>query len=202
MFQQYADSTAIRFLPDRGPTDDLLIAILRRARQRGLYTTLLPIVLIEFPQEKDWRGLLRPPDRDAWWASYEAFSDRFLDIAVAADVSALSVGSELNSMEQEHDRWQRVIDRARQRFGGQLTYTANWDRYRAVRFWRWLDFISISAYFELAPDDPDAPLRKLASAWGREREKLLRFSRRYDRPFVLMELGYPSLPWAAAHPWN
>ncbi len=30
----------------------------------------------------------------------------------------------------------------------------------------------------------------------------MRFADRHDRGFVLMEIGYPSLPSAAAHPWN
>jgi hypothetical protein len=201
-FQERVDSTQIRFDPGKCPTDAQLIAILRRARSRGLHTTLLPIVLIEQPGEKDWRGVIRPRDRDAWWRSYQRFSDRFLDIAAAADVDALSVGSELNSMEGDLDRWRHVIDRARERFSGRVTYTANWDRYQTVRFWEWVDFISVSAYFELARDDPKASLPRLASAWRVEREKLLRFARGKDRSLLLMELGYPSLPWAAAHPWN
>ena len=72
---------------------------------------------------------------------------------MAADVDAFSVGSELNSMESEVERWYRIIDRARERFDGTLTYTANWDRYHVVTLWPLLDFISVSAYFELAPQD-------------------------------------------------
>ncbi|MHC4414730.1 MAG: glycoside hydrolase family 113 [Planctomycetota bacterium] len=202
MFQERVDSTQIRFLPDRCPTDAQLIAILQRARSRGLHTALLPIVLIELPQEKDWRGVIRPSDANAWWDSYERFISRFVDIAVAARVDLLSVGSELNSAEGERDRWRLIIDLVRGRYDGRLTYTANWDRYDKVKFWPLVDVISISAYFELAREDPDASVERLAKAWARERNRLVRFARRQKRPFLLMEMGYPSLPWAPAHPWN
>jgi hypothetical protein len=202
MFQDRADSDEIRFLPDRCPTDAQLVAILRRARRRGLHTTLLPIVLLQHPGDDDWRGVIRPADPDAWWASYGRVVDRFVGVALAADVDALSVGSELNSMEREVRRWDGLITRVRERFGGALTYTANWDRYREVPFWSQLDFIGVSAYFELAPGNPQAPVERLADAWRAERRRLLAFAAARDRPLVLMELGYPSLPWAAARPWD
>ncbi len=202
MFQQHVDSNEIRYLPNRCPTARQLQAILRRARSQGLQTMLLPIVLIEEPGEKDWRGVLRPTDREAWWRSYDRFIDRYVDLAVAADVDVLSVGSELNAFEAETDRWQRIIDRVRGRFDGKVTYTANWDRYQAVSFWPLVDFMSVSSYFELDREDPQAPAEDLARAWRVERSRLLRWARAQDRSFVLMELGYPSVPWAAAHPWD
>ncbi|MHC4217405.1 MAG: glycoside hydrolase family 113 [Planctomycetota bacterium] len=201
MFQQRVDSIEIRYLPQRCPTDEQLVAILRRARSRGLHTTLLPIVLVEEPGPDDWRGVIRPAEPAAWWSSYDRFIDRFLDIALAGDVDAFSVGSELNSMESDVDRWRRVIERVRGRFEGALTYTANWDRYHAVPFWSRLDHISVSAYFELATV-PGAPVEQLVRAWDAERDRLLQFARSRDRPLMLMEVGYPSLPTAAVHPWD
>lgn len=202
MYQDRVDSSEIRFNPDKCPTDEQLRAILDRARKRGLHTTLLPIVLIEFPREKEWRGLIDPDDPDAWWASYERFIDRYLEIAIASDVDALSVGSELNSFEDDVDRWRRIIDRVRKRFKGTVTYTANWDRYDRVKLWPLVDHISVSAYFELAREEPDAPVERLVRAWEGQRRRMIRFAARHERPFMLMELGYPSLPWASAHPWN
>ena len=202
MFQSRIDSTQIRFLARKCPTDRQLVAILRRGRDRGLHTTLLPIVLIEFPGEKEWRGLLRPTDWDAWWASYDRLIDRFVDIAVDADVDLLAIGSELNSTEDQLDRWGRVAERVRERFRGELTYAANWDRYDQVTIWPLVDVMSVSAYFELIPQEREATVAILQAAWGRERDRLLEFARRLERPLFLSEVGYPSLPWAAAHPWN
>ncbi len=202
MFQDKVDSSEIRFKPDRCPTREQLAAILQRARGHGLQTVLLPIVLIEFPGEKDWRGVLRPDDLEAWWASYDRFVDYYLDLAVANEVDVLSIGSELNSTEDQPQQWRRIIDRVRERFKGRVTYTANWDRYDKVTFWPMVDFISVSSYFELSRDDPDAPVSRLTVAWGAERSRLLRLARDEGKSILIMELGYPSLPWAAAHPWD
>jgi hypothetical protein len=202
MFQQRVDTSEIRILARRCPTDEQLITILRRARARSLHTTLLPIVLLEEPGPDDWRGLIRPADPERWWASYDRFIDRFLDIAVVADVDAFSVGSELNSMEPEIERWYRLIDRVRKRYDGALTYTANWDRYNVVTLWPLVDFISVSAYFRLAAEDRAAPPAELAGVWRSQRDRLLAFARSHDRPLVLMEVGYPTLPWAATRPWD
>src|SRR5262245_3814728 len=70
MFQDKADSDEIRYVPSKCATDEQLVAILNRARENGLHTTLLPIVLIEHPGEKDWRGVIRPGDWKRWWESY------------------------------------------------------------------------------------------------------------------------------------
>ena len=59
-----------------------------------------------------------------------------------------------------------------------------------------------SPYFELSRDDAEAPESQLTTAWTAERGRLLRFARGEQRSLLLMELGYPSLPWAAAHPWD
>jgi len=202
MFQDKVDSSEIRLNPEKCPTREQLTAILSRARGHGLQTVLLPIVLIESPGDKDWRGTIRPDDLEAWWASYERFVDYFLDIAVATGVDVFCVGSELNGTEDQVDRWRRIIDRVRLRFDGHVTYTANWDRYRKVNFWSMVDFISVSSYFELSRDDPGASVSRLTAAWDAERTRLLQFARGRDKSILIMELGYPSLPWAAAHPWD
>jgi hypothetical protein len=202
MFQRHVDSNEIRFVAQRCPTNEQLVAILQRARSRSLRTTLMPVVLIEEPGANDWRGVIRPTEPETWWAGYDRLMDRFLDIARAGGADVLSVGSELNSTEHDVDHWRRVIDRARRRFGGTLTYTANWDRYQTVPFWPLVDVISVSAYFELAPQEPQASPERLAGAWRSHRDRLLAFARSQQRPVMLMEVGYPSLPWAAAHPWD
>ena len=202
MFQQHVDSTDIRYLPGKCPTDEQLLAILARAKQRHLSTTLLPIVLIEDPGEKDWRGVISPRDWDAWWNSYDRLIDRFLVIAVAAEVDRFCIGSELNTTESQIDRWRRIVQRVRSRYKGTITYSANWDRYDKVTIWPLVDVMSVSAYFELARDEPDAPVQKLREAWVRERDRLLLIAQRYDRPLMITEVGYPSLPSAAAFPWD
>lgn len=226
MYQETVESSQIRFVPSKCATDEQLIAILQHARFRGLHTTLLPIVLIERPGEKDWRGVIQPASWDAWWSSYDDFIDRFVSIAVQADVDLLAIGSELNSTENQLDRWERIVERVRDRFirrgnsggreqensggrgransggRGQITYSANWDRYDKIELWPLVDVMCVSSYFELERDDPEASEAELVRAWRSERRALIKAARKWDRPLLLSEVGYPSLPWASAHPWN
>ena len=202
MFQEKVHSSEIRFVPEKCATDEQLIAILQRARLRGLQTTLVPVVLIEKPAAKEWRGLIEPDDWNAWWSSYNAFIDPFVNIANAAEVDLLAIGSELNSTEDEMDQSESLIASVRRRFDGELTYSANWDRYEKVTLWPLVDVIAVSSYFELERDDPEATEVELARAWGPERARLMSFARKAGQPLLLSEVGYPTLPWAHQHPWN
>jgi hypothetical protein len=114
MYQARVDSSEVRLVPSRCATDAQLVAILKRGRERGLYTALLPIVLIERAGPKEWRGVIEPDDWDQWWSSYDELIDRFLSVAVVADVDLLSIGSELNSTEAQTDRWHRITARVRE----------------------------------------------------------------------------------------
>jgi len=202
MMQEFVDSNAMEFSPEKCPTDDQLVAIFERGRQKGLHTTLLPIVLLEKPGDKDWRGLIRPDDWDLWWQSYDLFIDRFVGIANRAEVDLLIVGSELNSTEEMTDRWSAIASRVRQEYKGQIGYSANWDRFDKIELWPSVDVLCVSSYFELEREDPDANVSKLAQAWKPEVNRLVRSAKKWKKPLVISEIGYPSVPWASAHPWN
>ncbi|MCA9292161.1 MAG: hypothetical protein KDA25_13595 [Phycisphaerales bacterium] len=202
LFQPDVHATTLRRPADRCPTDRQLRTILARAHARGLRTALMPIVLLEHPGPDDWRGVLAPTDWDAWWTAYERELQALLDLAIEAGVDLFFVGSELNSTELQVDRWVDLVTRIRTRYAGRLSYAANWDRYEAITFWPLVDLLSVSAYFELAADGATPSVGDLTASWDVERERLLAAAARFGRPVFLSELGYPSLPWAAAHPWN
>lgn len=202
MFQKTVTSSDIRYLPDRCPTDEQLLAILDRANAHGMKTMLLPIVLIENPGEDDWRGVIQPDDWAAWWGSYRQLLDRFITIANEANVDILGIGSELNTTERQIHRWRELIDHTRAHFDGALTYSANWDHYDHVHFWTDLDFIGISAYFELEEEGEGKSVDELARAWRNEIESLHAQAELYDRPLILSEIGYPTRALATARPWD
>ncbi|MCA9295429.1 MAG: hypothetical protein KC983_02910 [Phycisphaerales bacterium] len=202
MWMKRVDSNEILFYPKRCPTNEQLIAILTHAKERGLHTTLLPIVLLETAEPKEWRGVIQPADWDVWWSHYAAMMDRFIGIAKAADVDMLGVGSELNTTEPQREKWERLIAYVRTQYAGELTYSSNWDRFDRCEMWDLVDVMSVSSYFELERDDPQAPHDKLVNAWKRAQRDMLAASRKWNKPLLLSEVGYPTVPWATAHPWD
>ncbi len=199
-----AADISIQVGPGRGPARHQLLVLLEHARLRGMTTCLMPVVLFTQPRGNEWRGKISPEDWDAWWESYADMLRYFINIANEAGVDALAVGSELLSTERDTQRWSDLIAEVRRHYGGRLVYSTNWDHYHTPQFWSHLDAIGISGYWDLTAGAPKAgPTdEQLQQRWVQIREKLLAFSQTQQRPVLLMELGYPSLPWALKSPWN
>lgn len=190
---------------NRTAPDDHVIATVRTAKELGLRVLMLPIVLPWKPGPDDWRGNLRPADRDAFFESYSRFVLRYADMAETLGVDAFSIGSELISLESklagDITWWRRIARTARARFGGRLTYSANWDHYEEVGVWDELDFVGMTAYYSLT-SRPDAPVEDLVAAWKPVQAKLTKFSEEVARPIVFTEVGYASLRGINTDPWN
>ncbi len=190
---------------NRTPPDEDLVRTLRQAKDLGLRILLLPIVLPWKPGPEDWRGSLRPADRDAFFENYARYILRHADLAEQLDVDALSLGSELISLESRVDGdvtwWKRIARTARARFGGHLTYSANWDHYEEVGLWDDVDFVGMTSYFSLTKD-PDATVEAMVEAWKPAQSQVAAFARRVGKPVVFTEVGYASVRGINTDPWN
>ena len=176
--------------------------LIRQARELGLKTIIMPIVLLKSPKGSEWRGVIEPPDWDDWWQQYTDFILYFADIAREGGADALMVGSELVSTEKYTDRWNKLIAAVRPRFwGGKLGYSANWDHYREVAFWDELDFIGMTTYNTLA-DKKNPSIEEIAARWEPIRKDILAWQRRVNKPIVMTEVGWCSQEGAATAPWN
>ncbi|MBL1217646.1 MAG: hypothetical protein D8M59_09135 [Planctomycetes bacterium] len=212
MYQLDGSSSEIGRSRSRCPAPDVLEGLLQYAGERhGLQTALMPIVLLEKPRSNEWRGKIAPGDWDQWWESYTAQIVSFAKLAESAGVDLFFVGSELNSTERMTDRWEAAIAAVRRRFGGALSYSANWDRYQKVGYWEALDVIGVSAWYDVSPEGKYAANPRaddvgegdpVARAWERIRDQLLGFAESQGRPLLITEIGYPSLPWGLRDPWN
>jgi hypothetical protein len=148
---------------------------------------------IAMRSEADWRR---------WFEGYERYVLRYAREAQAAGADAFCVGRELDSTVRLREAdWRRVIARVRGEFEGPLTYSANFDSWHDLAFWDALDFIGVSAYFPLsAAEDPS--LAELEAGWDRALAPLEEAHRRWGRPVLLTEAGFPSIPGAARAPWR
>jgi hypothetical protein len=160
----------------------------------------------------EWRALIDPADIDSWFDSYSDFITAFAELAEAKDVAVLSVGTEMNNMENplHNTRWRSLITDVRSRYGGLLTYSANHGPaegvgggYQSVEWWDMLDYIGIDAYFALTDDFQAAP-QELQTSWESLASTIesWRTAAGLSQPVLFTEVGYRSLNGAATAPWG
>lgn len=183
-------------------SDETLAHLIRYAHRLGMRTLLFPILRLVHRSAEEWRGTIRPGDPARWFASYGARLSQLAALAEREHADALSVGSELASLEDRAADWQRLIAEARARYRGRLLYSANWDHYGRVTFWPALDAIGVSAYWELTRPGHEPTVEEALASWRPIRERLVAFGRAQGKPIVLTEVGYPSVRGAGAFPWN
>ena len=193
------------------PTDAALIHAVNKAHSLGMRVTFK--IHLD-PNDGYWRAWIDPSDRDAWYRDYSSILNYYASLAQQNQVEQMYVGAELISMAATHfdadntRRWRDMIAQVRQRFGGTLTYSANWggsydsEEFSKIGFWDALDFIGISGYFELANYD-NPSVSQLMDSWDFwNTTKIQPFQRSIGKPVLFTELGYRSVDGAATQPWN
>jgi hypothetical protein len=172
------------------------------ARALGMEIFLFPILRVEDQSDGGWRGTLQPGNLDEFFENYLEFIMRFAELAKELKAPLLSIGSELSSMEIHEDKWRRIIAKVREVYGGELTYSANWDHYEQVGFFDALDYAGLTGYFELAQEGQDPSVEELVHAWRNVYYSVMRWRHRVNKPLILTEVGYLSQKNTAAWPWK
>ncbi len=162
-------------------------ATLVDANALGLATIIIPHLYLA---DGDWRGYIvleDPAQREAWWASYEAFIEVAADLASSSSATMLSIGVELKGLSREADTHARMIalgSRVRREYRGLLTYSANWDEAEDVGFWDAVDVAGVNGYYPLVPD-PERGAEAIA-------RRLTLLSERAQHEVIVLETGYRS----------
>ena len=177
----------------RGPDGEARRALVARFESQMAQGEHLQHNRIAMRTEADWRR---------WFESYEAYVLPYAREAQAAGADMFCVGREMDAtvVRREAD-WRALVAHIRALFHGPLTYSANFDTWQGIGFWDALDFIGVSAYFALS-DRPSPSLAELEAGWDRALAPLEQASRRFGRPVLLTEAGFPSIPTAAKAPWR
>ena len=163
-------------------------------------------------QSGEWRAFINPSDRATWFRNYQAQLLHYAQIAQTHEVEDFCIGTELIDMSTatanptNTSYWQTMIAAMRKIYSGKLTYSANWggpgftDEKNNVQFWNDLDYIGISAYFELQTDNQ---VQNLMAAWDSiNTQDIKPLSERWAKPIQFTEIGYKSVPNAQQQPWN
>ncbi|MGC4032886.1 MAG: hypothetical protein QM754_14350 [Tepidisphaeraceae bacterium] len=183
------------------PTPEQLGGLIKYAKSKGLRVVLMPIVLLDKPRGNEWRGRIQPESWDDWWDSYRDILTHFAWIAEGNGVDVLVVGSELISTENQVEEWTKTIKKAREVFHGRLTYSSNWDHYKAVKVWEQLDFIGMNSYWTLGKEN-DASLDEIKETWRSIQNELFAFQSKVKKPIFFMEVGWASMANMVTEPWD
>ena len=204
-----ARSTGIWLDQRKTPTYEQLSDLIDHAKSRGLRVVLMPIVLLDNPNEarNEWRGRIEPdPDYGGWskwFDNYREMIKRFAQMAQGSGADVLVIGSELVSTQKHHDEWSRVIREVRSIYKGAITYSANWDDYRNVPFWDELDLIGMNSYWKLDNGQKNkATVEDVMTSWKKYQTEVLTFVKQMNKPLLFTEVGWCSLSNAAHEPWD
>jgi len=189
-------------------SDDSLIWAIGQAHSLGLQVLLKPHL---DSQDGQWRANINPGDVNGWFANYGAMMDHYADLGTQQGATVLCIGAELISMSTNpayESRWRSLIADIRGRFSGKLTYSANWgsgsfaEEFPNVPFWDALDYLGISAYFELV-NTTSPSVADLNASWANwKTTKITPFQQRWGKPLMFTEGGFRSVDGTAMQPWN
>lgn len=171
------------------------------AHDKHLRVILMPILQLRDSRTVDWRTTITVPDWDRWFERYTGFILHFAAIAADNGIEVLCIGSDLASSEFKEAHWRRLIQDVRRIYSGKLTYSANWDHYRAVQFWDALDFVGMNGSYPLAATahPTEDQLHRECEA---TRNAILGWQSAIHKPILFTQVGWCSQEGASQEPWN
>ncbi len=197
--------------PERTASDEALREVIAQIHRMGMGVILLTPL---FPDDGTWEGAIQPEDVDAWFDHWREILLHYAELAEETGVEVLLLGSELATLRDRTDEWNRLIVAVRSRYRGKLSYSVNFwadrDEYRQVlemAQWKHMDYIGVTGYFELT-DKADPSIEELEAAWRSDRNgqdvlaDLENLSDRYGKPIVFWEIGYQSKDGTNIYPWD
>jgi hypothetical protein len=207
------DKTSSEILPKSyAPSDETLAEAINYAHSIGLKVMLKVHVTSD---DNEWQAYISAADRKAWFASYSAMLNHLADIAEKSKAEEICIGTELASMTtytsnpENTEAWINMIDGVRERYSGLLTYSANWggsdftEEASHIGFWNHLDYIGISAYFQLAKDVANPKTSDFVNSWKYWDEKTIKpLHDAFQKPIIFTEVGYRSVPEANGAPYD
>ncbi len=188
------------------PSDAKLIYAIQQAHNMGLKVMIKPHLDIKGEQ---WRGNLNPTDINSFFTNYSAMILKYAQISQAQNVEQLSIGAELvmiSTNANYETRWRNLIASVRNVYSGKLTYSANADygtyNETILPFWDALDVIGLSMYRTLSENE-NPTYSELLSGWTVIEDTIVQpLVSQYTKPVIFTEIGYRSVDFAAARPWD
>ncbi|QQE11512.1 hypothetical protein JD969_18765 [Planctomycetota bacterium] len=175
-----------------------VINAIQQSKSLGLKVILKPNVDL---RDGNWRGHINASN--TWFEGYKSFMNEWADVAESENVDVLCIGNEFSKTESWKNSWQSVASEVRGRYSGSITYGANWDHYKQVKWWDAVDYVGMSAYFPLATD-PNANKDVMSAKWNSLAAdmKSWKDSKGLDQQIMFTEAGYRSGDGAITAPYD
>ena len=148
---------------------------------------------IKMQSEADWKQ---------FEGSYKKFIMTYASLAEELQLPIFCIGTELEQFVLARPNyWKGLIAEIRSVYKGKLTYAANWDEYKRIYLWEYLDFIGVDAYFPIS-DSQTPTVEEALLGWEPWLKELQGISATYDRKILFTEYGYRSVDYAGREPWD
>jgi hypothetical protein len=134
-----------------------------------------------------------PAERAQWFSQYQVFINHYARLAARQHIDLFCIGGEFVHLTPDAAAWRSLIAQVRQIYPGPLVYAANFGtEFESVSFWDALDYIGLQEYYPLPSD---------LSAEGVV-ARVEAVEKKYNKPVVFTEAGFPSLQAANRQPWD
>lgn len=178
---------------DSWESDEGLRELTRLAHDVGMKVMLKPGIWIRGGHFGGDIEFSSPVGREKWFEQYSSFIERYAKLAAEIHVDLFCVGGEFVRMSRYEADWRRVIANVRNVYPGPLTYAANFgEEFQNLKFWDALDFIGLQEYYPLPNDFSTTALV----------EKVEAVQKRFHKPVIFTEVGFPSVPGGNRRPWQ
>lgn len=210
-FQARADSSDPHRSPEKTLSDENIALLAAAAHRQGMHVLLLAGLRVD---DGSYSGFIAPLDVAAWHAAWKEIAVHYAELSERLHIETLLIGAEMDSMAAYSDYWLPIIEAVRQRYRGELSYSANhWGdalgfaKVLEMRQWSRYDTIGVAAYFSLT-DALHPSEEELRFGWDVAfhnqpvRAQLEILAARYQKPIAFWEIGYRSIAKNARMPWR
>jgi hypothetical protein len=197
-------STDVQAGPDT-PTDQSITSAVQYIHAHG---ASVAFSMHDDPEDGNWRALINPSDRTAWFAAYGAELNHYGILGQSLGVQEFIIGTEMSDMTipsvngTNTANWIAMIQTLRGEFSGILTYSAQHDGNLAddqsLGFWPELDYIGLSAYYGLGGGDET--VAQIEANWSQWENDVQSLSTKYGKQVIFTEVGYVSQTNALSDP--
>lgn len=188
----------------------------------------IKIILEAYPwinNGSEYETEYNPKDKDKFFVDWKNILNDLIDnVGNKYKADIIITGSNFTELESYEEHWCDIINFAKDKFHGLVTYktswwyTASWDKTSTDKYNKKLnnklfsqvDFISIAAYFELSDKSENTVeelVKYLSSTeiYNRQQDvvnEIYNFYKKYNKEIYFGELGFPRKDHAASHPWD